>query len=34
VRYDYAFAPLGDRDWWVRSDGRAYGPTLERRERE
>ncbi len=32
IRYDYAFAPPGDRDWWARSDGQPYGPVLQRRE--
>ena len=30
IRYQYVFAPPGDRDWWSRSDGEPYGPTLRR----
>jgi hypothetical protein len=30
IRYQYEFAPLGDGDWWSRSDGEPCGPTLRR----
>jgi hypothetical protein len=30
VRYDYAFAPPGDSDWWMRMDREPFGPTLQR----